>query len=183
MMHAKQAAVVASAAVFLVLLSLPFIVVPTDAAAVLDTPETARLGIGTVLQIDARGTAQANVDEEVVRALTTMSLVFEITQKGQHGALFAVMSGSLVLNTTRFVVTNGIGVAGRPEMGRFNGTVVFVFRFNMTKTDGTIVQVTLRGIVVRSEGHGPILAMRGTMSVDNLSWVLRQFGRVHVVNK
>lgn len=181
--HAKKVATSATAGAFLLLLALPFVVVQTDAAAVLDTPQTAGVQIGTILQINAYGEGRANASGAVLRALTSMNLVFEVTQKGQRGALFTVKTGSFVLNSTGFVISEGVGVAGRPEEGRLNGTVVFVFRFNMTGTDGVTTEVTLRGIVMRHEGRAPVLMMRGTFSVGGLTWLLRQSGRIHVINK
>lgn len=174
MTHAKEVVIAASVAVFVLLLVLPSLAVPADAAAV---------QAGTVLQVDARGEGRANASGGIVRALTSMSLVFELSERGPRGASFRVMSGSFALNSTDFVITRGTGVAGRPEMGRLNGTIVFLFHFNMTGPNDTITEVALLGIVLRPQGRAPVLAMRVTMSIDGLSWLVRQSGRIHIVSK
>ncbi len=183
MTHAKEVVIAASVAVFVLLLVLPSLAVPADAAAVLDRPQTAAVQAGTVLQVDARGEGSANASGGIVRALTSMSLVFELSERGPRGASFRVMSGSFALNSTDFVITGGTGVAGRPEMGRLNGTIVFLFHFNMTGPNDTITEVALLGIVLRPQGRAPVLAMRVTMSIDGLSWLVRQSGRIHIVSK
>ena len=83
------------------------------------------------------------------------------------------------MNDTLFEFDEGLGIAGRPEEGRFNGTIVFGFRINVTGPNGEVAQLEFRGFVKRTQEHGPLLIMQGRLVLDNQVFVFRQIGRIH----
>ncbi len=179
MKHAKKILPLAAAISVLVIIVISSLAVPTDAASVLDTTYAPAASIGDVFSINAWGEIAAKTDDDFSRALTEMHLEFELVEKGRRGVRFDVLSGYFIINSTRYEVTEGVGFAGVPEEGRFNGTLVFGFRFNMTESGEEIMQVGFLGKVVRTEERGPILFMRGRILVDDLTYALGQRGRIH----
>ncbi|MCK4566543.1 MAG: hypothetical protein KAU48_04460, partial [Candidatus Thorarchaeota archaeon] len=75
----------------------------------------------------------------------------------------------------------GLGIAGRPEEGRFNGTIVFGFRINVTGPNGEEVQLEFRGFVKRTQERGPLLLMQGRLVLDDQVFVFRQIGLIHKI--
>ncbi len=179
MKHAKKILPITAAISVLVIIVISSLAVPTDAASVLDTSYAPAASVGDVFSINAWGEIAAKIDDDLSRALTEMHLEFELVEKGQRGVRFDVLSGYFIINSTRYEVTEGVGFAGVPKEGRFNGTLVFGFRFNMTESGEELVQVGFLGKVVRTEEHGPILFMRGRILVDDLTYALGQRGRIH----
>ncbi len=164
----------------LVIIVVSSLAIPTDAASVLDTAYAPAASVGDVFSIDAWGEIAAKTDDDdLSRALTEMHLEFELVEKGRRSVRFNILSGYFIINSTRYEVTEGVGFAGVPEEGRFNGTLVFGFRFNMTESGEEIVQIGFLGKVVRTEERGPILLMRGRVLVDDLTYALGQRGRIH----
>ncbi len=151
----------------------------TDAAAILDSPGAAAASLGNSFEIKAIGEAIANTTDGSVRALTKMHLEFTIVRNGTRGVLFQVNSGYLVMNYTRYEIQEGIGLAGRPREGRFNNTIVFGFRVNLTGYDGDAAQLVFRGFVARNEAKGPILYMQGRITLESVQYYLIQRGNVH----
>ena len=179
MRHAKKILPLAAAISVLVIVVVSSLAIPTDAASVLDTAHAPAASVGDVFSINAWGEIAARTDDDLSRALTEMHLEFELVEKGQRGVRFTVISGYFIINSTRYEVTEGVGFAGVPEEGRFNGTLVFGFRFNMTEFGEKIDQVGFLGKVVRTEERGPILFMRGRVLIDDLTYALGQRGRIH----
>jgi hypothetical protein len=179
MRHAKKFLPLAAAISVLVIIVVSSLATPTDAASVLDTAYAPAASIGDVFSINAWGEIAAKTNDDFSRALTEMHLEFELVEKGRRKARFHVLSGYFIINSTRYEVTEGVGFAGVPEDGRFNGTLVFGFRFNMTESGEEIAQVGFLGKVVRTEERGPILFMRGRVLVDDLTYALGQRGRIH----
>ena len=177
--RAKKKAIALAAMSFVFLLALPIFAVPTDAAAVLDYPDSARVEIGTAFYIDARGEGNSRESSEGSRVLTSMHLEFEVSARGERGVLFIITSGSFVANYTHYELTDGIGAAGRPQEGRFNKTIVFIFRFNMTGPNGEIIQAKVFGFVKRTQDYGPVLVMGGSAVLDGIDYAIRQLGRIH----
>ena len=178
MKRVKELTIAATAISFAFLLALPVFVVPTDAAAVLDAPDAARVEIGDAFVIDARGEGNSRDTSDISRILTKMHLEFEVSDRRERGVIFAITSGSFVANYTQFSLIDGLGAAGRPEEGRFNETVTFIFRLNLTGPEGEVIQIKIFGFVQRTENFGPVLFMRGLVILDGIEYVLSQLGRI-----
>ena len=184
MKHARKALILTAAASISFLFVLPLLVTPTDAASVLETTNARGAEIGDAFYIDSRGGAIANdSDGNKIRALTKMHIEFTLTRRGLRGVIFEVTSGTFTMNYTQFSFSKGVGVAGRPTEGRFNGTVVFGFKFNMTDPDGRLAEVGLLGKVKRTEEHGPVLVMKGRINLDGLTYSFIQAGKIHRINE
>ena len=179
MKHIKKFVLSTIGVSLLAMFLLSLALVPSDAAAILDTPHSAATNIGNSFSIDAVGEALYLNDTASDRALTKMHIEFTIVRNGSRGVFFLVSSGSFKMNYTSYSMTDGIGIAARPEQSPFNTTLVFGFRVNMTQDDGKIVQLSFRGFVDRFEADRPILYMRGRITFDNLVYNLIQRGRIH----
>ncbi len=175
MKHAKNIVVSICSVSFLVLFLLSLAIVPSDAAAILDTPSSAEANLGNSFSIDARGEAHS-IDE---RALTKMHIEFTIVRNATRGIVFNVTAGTLVMNYSRYSVIDGIGWAGRPQEAPLNRTIVFAFRINFTDAEGTILQLAFRGLVRRTQDSGPILYMQGRITFNLSEYYLIQRGRIH----
>ncbi len=176
MRHAKKILALGAVLSVFALIALPLLTTSVDAAAVLESEATARAAIGDSFSIEARGEAGFRTEDTESRALTKMHLEFEIVRNGTRGVMFEVTSGYLVMNYSRYSVTEGLGFAGRPDEGRFNNTIVFGFRLNMTGADDTDISVGFLGFVVRNQDSKPVLVMRGQITVDDLVYNLLQRG-------
>jgi hypothetical protein len=91
MMHAKKL-VSAAATMETLLLALPFLVVLTDAAAVLESTDPEGVEVEDAFCIEAWRMAGDHAEGELVRALTDMHLEYETEDKGARGVLFKVAS-------------------------------------------------------------------------------------------
>jgi hypothetical protein len=138
-----------------------------------------RVEVGDAFYIDAWGPGTSRDNVEDSRVLTEIHLEFELSMRGERGVVFTLTSGSFVANYSHYILIDGVGAAGRPGQGRFNGTITFVFRFNMTGTNGETVQITLLGGVKRTEDRGPILVMTGSIAMDGIDYRLWQLGRIY----
>ena len=179
MQHAKRIAIASMAAVLIGLVALQSFSAPVDAAAILESENRALAAVGQSFSIDARGEIFILREDYESRALTKMHFEFTIVRNGSRGVIFEVTSGHLVVNSTRFTISEGVGFAGRPSNGRFNTTIVFGFRMNLTDAIGNPVQVGFLGGVLRNQGSRPILAMRGYTTIGDLRYSLIQRGRIH----
>ena len=184
MKHARKVLVLITAASISLLFVLPLLITPTDAASVLETTNARGAEVGDAFYIDSRGRAAANdSDGNIIRALLKMHIEFSLTRKGRRGVIFEVTSGTVTMNYTQFSFSEGVGFAGRPTEGRFNGTVVFGFKFNMTDSDGGLAEVGLLGKVKRTEEHGPVLVMKGRIDYGGLTYCFIQAGKIHRINE
>jgi hypothetical protein len=146
----------------------------------LETTNAKGTKLGDAFYIDSRGRAAPKDDDEsIIHALTKMHIEFILSQKGRRGVLFEITCGTFIMNSTRFSFSEGIGFAGRPTEGRFNNTVVFGFRFNMTESDGEVAEVGLLGRVKRTEKLGPVLVMKGRIEFDGFTYGFIQAGKIH----
>lgn len=184
MKHARNALVFTAAASISLLFVLPLLVAPTDAASILETTNARGAELGDAFCIDSRGEAAAkDSDESIIHALIEMRIEFILTRKGQRGVIFEVTSGSFTMNLTKFSFCEGVGFAGRPSEGKFNGTVIFGFKFNMTDSDGRLAKVSLLGKVKRIEAHGPVLVMKGRIEFDGPTYGFIQAGKIHRITE
>jgi hypothetical protein len=184
MKHARKAIIFTAAASISLLFGLLLLVAPTDAASILETTNARGAELGDAFYIDSRGEAAAkDMDERIIRALTKMHIEFILTRKGQRGVIFEVTSGSFTMNFTKFSFSEGVGFAGRPSEDKFNGTVIFGFKFNMTDSDGRVARVGLLGKVKRTEEHGPVLVMKGRIEFDGLTYSFIQAGKIHRISE
>ncbi|UCE09161.1 MAG: hypothetical protein JSW61_09275 [Candidatus Thorarchaeota archaeon] len=179
MKPATKIAVIASSLTLLFLLSFSSFVVTTDAASVLENSERMKVEVGDAFYIDAWGAGSSRDNVEDSRVLTEIHLEFEVSMRGERGVVFNLISGSFVANYSHYILAEGVGAAGRPGQGRFNGTITFVFRFNLTGSLGETVQITLLGGVKRTENRGPVLVMAGSVALDGIDYRLWQMGRIH----
>jgi hypothetical protein len=178
----KKSLTLLSALALVFIIAFPLMTSTVDAASVLEKEAAATASIGDTFEILARGRGGytlENMEEFEANYLTNMDLEFTITRRGERGVLLEVLDGSFSLNDTIFEFDEGLGIAGRPEEGRFNGTLVFGFRINVTGPDGEVAQLEFRGIVKRTLEHGPLLVMQGRLVLENQVFVFRQIGRIH----
>ncbi|MHA1138305.1 MAG: hypothetical protein ACTSSE_17635 [Candidatus Thorarchaeota archaeon] len=178
----KKSLTILSALVLVFIIAFPLITTTVDAASVLEKEAAATASIGDTFEILARGRGGytlEDIEEFKADYLTNMTLEFTITRRGERGVLLEVLDGSFSLNDTTFGFDEGLGIAGRPEEGRFNGTIVFGFRINVTGPNGEVAQLEFRGIVKRIQEHGPLLIMQGRLVLEDQIFVFRQFGRIH----
>lgn len=178
MNRAKKIAIAVVTATLLLIIVVPMIAIPADAAAVLESPIVANANIGQSFLIGARGFAQTSSEIDAVVAVTIMHLEFEIVRKGLRGVMFNITSGTFVINETSYVITGGVGIARRITEGPFNGSIGFGFRFNMTGPTGDLAEIGFRGVVLRTEDNGIVLVMRGGIQINSLSFQLAQRGRI-----
>lgn len=179
MKHAKKIVLSTVGVSLLVMFLLSLTIVPSDAAAILDTPHAAAANIGNSFSIDAMGEALYLNGSDYIRALTKMHIEFTILLNGSRGAMFCITSGLFVMNHTSFTAIDGMGIAGRPQSGLLNQTLVYRFRINMTSDTGILIQLTFRGYVDRSENSTPILSMQGRITFEDLHYYLGQRGHIH----
>ncbi len=179
MKHVKKIVFSIAAMSLLALFLLSLATVPTDAAAVLDSPQVTTANIGNSFSIDAMGEASSYSASSIMRVLTKMHIEFTIVRNATRGVIFQVISGTLILNSTYYVAADGVGLAGRPKDGYLNRTIVFGFRINMTGADGVNIQVAFRGYVDRSDTGKPVLYMRGRITLESSLYNLVQRGRIH----
>ncbi len=182
MKHAKKIVLSTVGVSLLVVFLLSLAMVPSDAAAILDTPHSTAANTGNSFSIDAMGEALSLNDTDSIRALTKMHIEFLIVQNGSHGVLFLMTSALFKMNYTSYSLIEGVGIAGRPESSSFNGTIVFAFRMNLTQDDGHLTQLAFRGFVDRSESGGPILYMRGRITFEDIQYYLIQRGKIHFLD-
>ncbi len=161
------------------LVVIPLVIVPIDATSILESPESARVQVGDILQIDSRGRGAVRDDADQTRVLVKMHLEFQVASRLDRGVSFFVLQGYLVMNESRYTVVDGRGAAGRTNRVRLNITISFVFRVNMTGPDGEPLTLRILGGVKRTESHGLVLVMRSLAVVDGLEYVLWQLGRAH----
>jgi hypothetical protein len=179
MKHVKKIVFSITAMSLLALFLLSLATVPTDAAAVLDSPQVTTANIGNSFSIDAMGEAFSYSPSPPVRVLARMHIEFTIIRNATRGVVFNVTSGLLIMNSTDYVATGGLGLAGRLEQGHLNQTLVFGFRINMTEAGGAHIQLAFRGYVDRSVAGTPILYMRGRITLESSLYNLVQRGRIH----
>jgi len=181
MKHAKRLLTLSSALVVVLLVTLPSFAT-TDAALVLESPAAATARIGDSFLIQARGRAGVQTDEREdfqVNYLTKMNLEFRILHRGERGVVLEVLGGSFVLNSTVYTFEEGMGVAGKPQNERLNGTeLVFGFRINATSPEGNSAEIVLLGGVRRNQDIRPTLIMKGRLIVDDIAYVFGQLGRI-----
>jgi len=182
MKHAKKSLTILSALALVFIIAFPLMTTTVDAASVLEKEAAATASIGDTFEILARGRGGYTLEDmESFEAdyLTNMTLEFTITRRGELGVLLEVLDGHFSLNETIFEFDEGLGIAGRPVEGRFNGTIVFGFRINVTGPNGEVAQLEFRGIVKRTLEHGPLLIMQGRLVLEDQTFVFRQIGRIH----
>jgi hypothetical protein len=178
----KKSLTILSAFALVFIIAFPLMTTTVDAASVLEREAAATASIGDTFEILARGRGGftlEDMEDFEANYLTHMDLDFTIARRGERGVLLEVLDGQFSLNDTIFEFDEGIGIAGRPAEGRFNGTLVFGFRINVTGPDGEIAQLEFRGIVKRTLEHGPILVMQGRLVLEDQVFVFRQIGRIH----
>jgi hypothetical protein len=178
----KKSLTLLSALAIVFIIAFPLMTTTVDAASVLETEAAATASIGDTFEILARGRGGytlEDMEEFEVDYLTQMNLEFTITRRGERGVLLKVLDGSFSLNDTTFEFDEGLGIAGRPEEGRFNGTIVFGFRINVTGPNGEVAQLEFRGFVKRTQERGPLLIMQGRLVLEDQIFVFRQVGRIH----
>ena len=184
MKHARKILVLTAAASISLLFIMPLLIAPTDAYSVLDTTNAKGAKIGDAFYIESRGGAAAkDSDENLVRVLIKMHIEFTLARRGLRGVIFEMTSGTFTMNLTQLSFSEGMGFAGRPREGRFNGTVVFGFKFNMTGPDGKLAEVGLIGKVKRTEEYGPVLVMKGRINFDGLTYGFIQAGKLHKITE
>jgi hypothetical protein len=179
MKHAKNIALSVCSVSFLALFLLSLAVVPSDAAAILDTPSSAEANLGNSFSIDALGEAHSFTDQDISRALTKMHIEFVIIRNATHGVIFNVTGGTFVMNYSRCTVIGGIGWAGRAKSEPLNRTIIFAFKINFTDANGGTLQLAFRGFVRRSQDHGPVLYMQGRLTFNFVEYNLVQRGRIY----
>jgi len=179
MKHVKKIVFSIAAMSLLALFLLSLATVPTDAAAVLDSPQVTTANIGNSFSIDAMGEAFSYSASSPVRVLTKMHIEFTIVHNATRGVVFEITSGLFAMNSTYYSAASGLGLAGRPVQGHLNQTIVFGFRINMTGADGAHIQLTFRGYVDRSTAGKPVLYMRGRITLETSLYNLVQRGRIH----
>jgi len=182
MKHAKKTLTIFSALALVFIIAFPLMTTTVDAASVLEKEAAATASIGDTFEILARGRGGFTIEDmEDFKAnyLTQMELDFKITRRGERGVMLEVLDGHFSLNDTTFDFDEGLGLAGRPEEGTFNGTIVFGFRINVTGPNGEEAQLEFRGFVKRTQELGPLLLMRGRLVLEDQVFVFRQIGRIH----
>lgn len=182
MKHAKKSLTILATLALVFIIAFPLMTTTVDAASALEKEAAAIASIGDTFEILARGRGGyilEDMEEFEADYLTQMDLTFTIARRGERGVLLEVLDGHFSLNDTTFEFDEGLGVAGRPEEGRFNGTLVFGFRINVTGPNGEVAQLAFRGIVKRTQEHGPLLIMQGRLVLDDQVFVFRQIGRIH----
>jgi hypothetical protein len=182
MKHAKKSFTLLSTLALVFIIAFPLMTTTVDAASVLEKEAAAIASIGDTFEILARGRGgftPEDIDAFDADYFTRMELEFTITRRGERGVLLEVHEGSFSLNDTIFEFDDGLGIAGRPEESRFNGTLIFGFKINVTGPNGEVAQLGFRGIVKRTQEHGPLLVMLGRLVLDNQVYVFRQIGRIH----
>jgi len=182
MTHAKKSLTILSALALVFIIAFPLIASTVDAASVLEKEAAATASIGDTFEILARGRGGYTLEDmtnfEAVY-FTQMNLEFTIIRRGERGVLLEALDGHFSLNDTIYEFDRGFGIVARPEEGRFNGTMVFGFRINATGPNGEVAQLEFRGIVKRTQEHGPLLIMQGQLVLENQTFVFRQVGRIH----
>jgi hypothetical protein len=182
MKHAKKLLIIASVSVLILLLASPMFTTTADAAVVLESPAAAAASVGDSFGIVARGRGgfrTDSIEEFTANYQTQMSLNFLIARRGERGVLLQVLTGTFSINDTVYSFNDGIGFAGRPQDGRFNKTIVFGFRINVTGPSGERGQLEFIGRVRRTESNGPFLVMRGRLILGDSAFVFAQIGRIH----
>lgn len=181
MKHAKKLLTLTSALILVFLVAFPSFAT-TDAALVLESPVAATASIGDSFLIHARGRAGLQPEERsdfVANYFTEMDLEFRILRRGERGVVLEVLGGSFSLNSTAYTFDEGLGVAGKPQNERFNGTdLVFGFRINATGPNGENAELTLLGGVKRNQDIQPILIMKGRVIISDTYFVFGQLGRI-----
>ncbi len=178
MKHAKKIVLSIAGVSLLAMFLLSLTIVPSDAAAILDTHHTAAANIGNSFSIDAKGEALSLNDNDGIRVLARMHIEFTKVHHGSRGVIFQVTSGTLMMNYTSLTDVDGIGLAGQAQSGLFNQTLVFGFRINMTNDAGLPVRLTFGGFVDRFETFRPILSMQGRITFEDLQYYLSLRGRI-----
>jgi len=182
MNRAKKSLTILSTLTLVFIIVFPLMTSTVDAASVLETEAAATASIGDSFEILARGRGGFTIEDmENFEAdyLTRMELDFKISRRGDRGVLLEVLDGHFSLNDTTFDFDEGLGIAGRPEESKFNGTIVFGFRINVTGPNGEEAQLGFRGFVKRTEERGPLLLIQGRLVLDDQVFVFRQIGIIH----
>jgi hypothetical protein len=184
MKHARKILILTAAASISLIFIIPLLVAPTDAYSILDTTNAKGANIGDAFYIDSRGGGAArDCNENHVRVLIKMHIEFTLVRRGLRGVIFEITSGTFTMNLTQLSFSEGMGFAGRPKDSRFNGTVIFGFKFNMTDLDGKMAEVGLIGKVKRTEEYGPVLVMKGRINYDGLTYGFIQAGKIHRITE
>ena len=171
-----------TAIVILLVITLPLMTTTVDAATVLEKEAAAAASIGNSFEILARGRGSfktEDIEDFQVNYRTRMNLCFLIAFKGERGVILQILEGSFAINETDYSFDDGIGVAGRPTQGDFNGTIIYGFRINVTSSTEEIGQLEFVGRVERTQNYGPLLIMKGRLTLDEQSFVFGQIGRIH----
>ncbi|TFG34485.1 hypothetical protein EU527_02885 [Candidatus Thorarchaeota archaeon] len=179
---AMKAITFLSLAVLLFIITLPMLTTTVDAASVLEREAAAAASIGDTFEILARG--RGGIKSESVESFqanfkTQMELCFLLSLRGEYGVVIEVLEGHFSINDTRYSFDNGLGIVGRPTQGEFNGPIIFGFRINVTNTAEEIAQLEFVGRVRRTQDYGPLLLMKGQMTLDTQVFVFGQIGRIH----
>lgn len=181
MKHAKKLLTLTSALLLVFLVASPSFAT-TDAALVLESPAATTASIGDSFLIHARGRAGIQPEERddfVANYFTEMDLEFRIIRRGERGVILEVLSGSFSLNSTIYAFDEGLGVAGKPQNERFNGTeLVFGFRINATGPSGESIELAFLGGVKRNQDIRPILIMKGRVILSDTTFVFGQLGMI-----
>ena len=182
MNHAKKAITVLSATILLLIIASPMLIAPADAASVLEKETTANASIGEAFEILARGRGgfrTESIEDFKANYVTQMKLHFLFSRRVERGVVLDVLDGSFSMNETSFTFDTGLGIAGRPTQGTDNGTIVFGFRINMTSSSNATAQLEFVGRVKRTQYFGPVLIMKGRLTIDGQIFVFGQIGRIH----
>ncbi len=164
--------------VLALLVLIPLAMQPIDAASALEEPTSTLVQVGDLVSLDAKGKGRLNGKEQV-QVLTKMHLELRVSQTAMRRVSFDVLRGCLILNNSHYTVVAGVGIAGRSQHARFNTSVCFIFRINMTGPAGEDVSLTIHGGVKKTQEHGRVLIMRCITNIDGIEYVLWQVGRAH----
>lgn len=182
MKHAKSIITLISVVLLAIVIADPLLTNTADAAAVLESDSAASANLGKPFRIVARGRAFLKPAEgrpNQTFYVTEMSLEFLIQQRGNRGVLLSVSGGELLLNDSLYVFDEGVGFAARPEEGSLIVAVVFGFRINMTGPNGEATILSFVGGIKRTHRAGPVLIMRGSLTMGDTKVMLAQLGRIH----
>lgn len=178
----KKAISILSSIVLLSIITLPMLTLSVDAASVLENEDAAIARIGDSFEIIAKGRGGFNsnaIEEFQANYKIQMKFNFLIACKGERGVLFESLNGHLSINDTSYTFDNGMGIAGLPTKGKFNDTLVFGFKINLTDSDEQTSQLEFIGRVLRTQNHGPLLLMKGRVTFDGQILVFGVIGRIH----
>ncbi len=167
---------------FLLLLALPTFVASIGNTSVLESSKTSKIAIGDSFVIRARGITNSSSDYSDTHTRTRMRITIQTVRIDQRGIRLNVTGGQFYLGHTKYNVADGFGIVGCLKESRFNNTIVFGFRLNMTGPDGELAELFFKGILLPSKKQMHIVAIRGILSLESLDIGLAQRGVIHKID-